>query len=328
MKKISIIIPMYNAQKYIIECLDSLVKQSFKEFEIIIIDDGSTDNSYKIVEDYILNSVMEVKLIKQENKGVSCARNRGIKEASGEFLCFIDSDDIAGLKYLEFLYAAVTNQEDCDMAVCGYDRTKNVEKFFEELNLDMYCYYLDRQEILTGFLYHRVNAGICYILVKKNLLERNGIKFYEGAAYGEDTEVVWKILQNCRKVAVIENRLYMYRVHSDSAMGKFDNRRKDGYNLMIGLEEYFKQNNSEFSELFNKYGVARWVWGNLWQLALNCETYKEFKKQSEQYNSKYYIKKLITFPQRYVSASSAVFCIFEWVYYRLVRLFIIYKKEG
>ena len=116
--KISVIIPIYNCQKYLSECLQSLSNQSISDFETILVDDGSSDSSLEICETYSLNKD-KVKVIHTDNNGVSIARNIGLKNAKGELVIFIDADDVLEYNYLEILSQTIENN-DVDLVCCGY----------------------------------------------------------------------------------------------------------------------------------------------------------------------------------------------------------------
>ncbi len=111
--KVSLIIPVYNTEKYLRQCLDSVISQTFKEFECICINDGSTDNSLPILQEYI-NKDIRFKLIDKKNEGVSVARNTGIQNATGKYIVFIDSDDWITKDYIEVLYNTI-EKYDCDL---------------------------------------------------------------------------------------------------------------------------------------------------------------------------------------------------------------------
>ena len=115
---ISIIVPVYNSEKYLDECLKSIQKQSYRNFEVICVDDGSTDNSANIVNEYIKTDT-RFQLFTQSNSGVSAARNLGLSKVSGEFICFVDSDDIIDNLFLENL---INLAKDGSFAVCSYSR--------------------------------------------------------------------------------------------------------------------------------------------------------------------------------------------------------------
>ena len=132
MIKVSVIIPVFNVEKYLNQCLDSVCAQTLKDIEIICINDGSTDNSYNLLCEYAkLDS--RIIIINQSNKGVSSARNAGVKLARGEFLCFIDSDDYVDSDYLEKLYqSAVTN--NCEIACSGFIKVSGIRKSVKKRN--------------------------------------------------------------------------------------------------------------------------------------------------------------------------------------------------
>ena len=117
MPKISVIVPVYNCKKYIKKCVDSIINQTFKDLEIILIDDGSTDESGKICDELKLKD-SRIKVIHQENKGVSAARNEGVKASSGDYISFVDGDDYLSEDMYEFLYDNL-KKSGADISVCG-----------------------------------------------------------------------------------------------------------------------------------------------------------------------------------------------------------------
>lgn len=314
MKLISIIIPLYNSGQYILKCLQSIKEQTIQKFEIIIVNDGSIDDSLKKVREFQKQNNLNIKIITQENQGVSAARNRGMNEASGDYFCFIDSDDMMNSRYLERLLGAINNHKDCDVALCGFYRSSK-EPITREKLIEREVFYSTKESILSDYLFRRVNLGICYLLVKKDLIIKNHLEFRPGFAYGEDTEMLWRILSCCTVAGLLKEKLYFYRIHKDSAMTKNINKRKDGFLLMKELENYFEDHNPQFSKKFKQYGTARWVWGNLRQLALYSENYKDFQEQAKNFHTKQYLKNLIQYPQLYVAMSSILFCISGRLYY-------------
>lgn len=126
MEKISVIIPVYNTENYVRKCIESILIQTYKNIEIIIIDDGSKDDSGKICEEFLVDN--RVKIFHQNNQGTSCARNYGLKNVTGKYICFIDSDDYVEKDYIEFLYNLIT-KFNTDIAVCGFDYAYTNNKF-------------------------------------------------------------------------------------------------------------------------------------------------------------------------------------------------------
>ena len=124
-KLVSIIIPVYNVEKYLAECIESVLKQTYQNIEILLIDDGSPDNSGKICDEYEEKD-SRVRVIHKENGGVSSARNVGLEQANGEYITFIDSDDFVSESYIEELYIALENGNS-DLAFCKYNHYNGLE---------------------------------------------------------------------------------------------------------------------------------------------------------------------------------------------------------
>ncbi|WP_282938853.1 glycosyltransferase family 2 protein [Paenibacillus sp. RC67] len=315
---VSVIIPLFNVERYIIDCLESLENQKYKDFELIIVNDGSEDKSTSVVRNYITRSKMNIILIDQENSGVSSARNRGIDKASGDYICFVDADDMVGPEYLSQMMDSFI-KNNCDLVVCSSVSVP------EDWNIRFYTpkYYPYRLiksfEALEKFLYHVIVSGVCFIMVKREIIENNKLRFAEGYRYSEDIELMWKILSHSDTVAYSRSQLYIYRTRKSSAMSLVDEKRIDGFKLMKELEGYFKTVRPDFYEKYEKYGTARWVWATLWQIALSSNNYQKFMENSSRYNSKEYMRKLITYPQIYVAASSIVYLISHKLYYSIIR---------
>lgn len=209
MTKISVIIPVYNTEKYLEKCLDSIVRQTYKNIEILIVDDGSKDNSYKIYEKYN-DKDDRVHIITKINGGLSDARNCGIEKATGEYICFVDSDDYVELNYIEKMYNAI-EKEHADICCCGKIvekgnkkslincKTEFVVNSFEALKL-----YLQKSEI--------DNSAVDK-LYRKELFDK--IKFPVGR-YFEDIGTVYKLFFVANKIVHINNPLYHYVMRSGS----------------------------------------------------------------------------------------------------------------
>ncbi|MEK3984575.1 glycosyltransferase family 2 protein [Paenibacillus sp. FSL K6-3166] len=317
---ISVIIPLYNVEKYIEFCLQSFEYQIEREFEIIVIDDGSTDNSAAIVNEYIKQSSLKIRLINQVNSGVSAARNKGINESQGNYICFVDSDDMVAPEYLSEL-RRMLNEYGSDLAFCGFKKVPenySVKRYKDYYN-DKFHETVTSYEALRKYLYHEFVSGACTLLVKKELIERNKLRFSEGYRYSEDLEMVWKLISYSKSVSINKNELYIYRTRQGSAMSFVDERRTDGFQLMKRLEGHFKNNRPDFSREFINFGIARWVWATLWQNAIASENYRIFSESAEQYNSKTYMRKLLKFPDFKITITSLIYCIFPIIYYLIVN---------
>lgn len=228
---ISVIVPVYNVENYIDECIMSILGQTFKDFELLLIVDGCTDSSRERCESYIpLDS--RVRVIWQDNNGVSYARNVGIASSHGEYLTFIDSDDIVNPFYLEHLYHGVI-AHSAEMCMCWFRKfSDSVPKFENQQYTEKRiitgreaCYYIDAQE-------NRVSTTPCMKLYKRSLFENI---LYPVGRIHEDEAITHQLLYNAKTIVELDECLYYYRDTPNSIMtSSFSIRR---YDAVIALEE-------------------------------------------------------------------------------------------
>lgn len=212
MPKLSVIIPVYNVEEYLRMCLDSVVNQTLKDIEIICINDGSTDNSGKILDDYTQKD-NRITVIHKKNKGVSVARNIGIDKATGEYLMFVDSDDLLTLAACETAYNTIA-EDGSDMLIYGHSTLNNgTVKTAKKYQLDHHYSYTELSEITNDKLVH-----ICKIY-KKKFIQRNNIKFLKNCKTAEDIAFCWTCYLNKAKISEITKPLYIYRINPDGATG-------------------------------------------------------------------------------------------------------------
>ena len=202
---ISIIVPVYNSELFLSECLDSIKKQTYKDFEAIIYNDGSTDNSKEICEK-IVQEDNRFKYYEQKNQGPGTTRNNALKKASGDYICFVDSDDIVYEYYLERLYDAIV-ETDADISVC--DLTRISPSGFKILNKKPLI--LNKEDAITELIQERKlkNYSVCR-LIKKNKIQN--ITF--DTTKNEDVFFSLRLFKNINKTAVIDDKLYFYTVQS------------------------------------------------------------------------------------------------------------------
>ena len=196
MPKISLIVPVYNTSKYLNKCLDSLVSQSLKDIEIIIINDGSTDNSEKIIHAY---KDKRIKYISKKNEGIGKTRNLGISKATGEYVAFVDSDDFLDRDFCFKMYEKAT-KDKLDIVMCDYYEKKvKLKKItfidFENTNLKS-----------TPELINNINLGPCNKIYKNSLLKENKILFEENLKY-EDAPFVIKAFIKAKKIGKVNECL-------------------------------------------------------------------------------------------------------------------------
>lgn len=282
MKRISIIIPVYNVEKYISNCINSLMNQTYKNIEIILVDDGSQDNSYSVCEEYS-KTYDYIKVYKKENGGPSSARNYGIEKATGEYICFVDSDDYVSEKYIENLLI-----DDFDLSfgglvdVCGNKTIENpvcneIQKYYGK---DIYIKLLENSE-------NDLFNSPCCKLFKKSIIEKNNIKYDESLHMGEDLIFNINYLKYCNSLVMIPDCLYFYnRDIGSSLTKKFEferwNTEKNVYYEYKALYEHYK--------LYDKYKETidcMLLLGAKKTIYILCSSNLKYKKCIE------YIKKII-----------------------------------
>ena len=189
MKKVTLIVPVYNSEKYIKKCLDSILHQTYKNYEILVVNDGSIDNSQKIIDDYAIKYPEKITSIKQENKGVAITRNESIKKAKGDYVMFIDNDDYIDKDYIETFVKEIELQ-DYDVVIGGYRRPTEENKIVKKLSLEN-----------TEWSKFMILAPWAKIY-KKNYLIENHLEFLNNNI-GEDVYFNMQALQLTNKIKII-----------------------------------------------------------------------------------------------------------------------------
>ena len=210
---ISIIVPIFNTEKYLHQCLDSILSQSYGNFECLLINDGSTDASASICREYVAKDA-RFRYFEKENGGVSSARNLGIERSGGAYITFIDSDDWVEFDYLEVLYSAII-QETADISVSSYrtyEMSKNIWLFHAFKRVEHQKVF-SRQELLNQLMFlDSLDSSYRFAsckLVRKSVL--TGIWFNESTHLGEDMEFWFKLYLVAEKVVFSNRDTYIYR---------------------------------------------------------------------------------------------------------------------
>lgn len=248
---ISIIVPIYNAEQYLNRCMESILKQTFQNYEILLIDDGSTDSSGKICNEYALSDG-RIRVYHKLNGGSASARNLGLKEANGDYIVFIDADDIVSPDYLSLLYQTMIDN-DADIVQCAYKSILSYEKQYTEDYIDAY----NLKNIYTNIEYLRLfcdkstylsTAVLWNKLYRKHLF--TDLEFMEGKGI-DDEFLIYKIIFRAKRVAVISNVLYYYYLSPGSQMRSNvpTLKRLDCIDAIEQQLEFFKQINN--IELYN-----------------------------------------------------------------------------
>lgn len=256
MPMVSIIVPVYNVEAYVQRCIDSILAQTYRDIEVIIIDDGSTDDSGLICDKYLLND-NRVRVIHQNNKGVSEARNKGIECASGNFLMFVDSDDFIATNCVEIMTVAV-QQYDADICVAPVQMVSEEGKKLRILAAPDGRRVLYGRNILEYFGKKNDDTFRCPLckLVKKDICK--SFLFPVNRHYAEDFAVVYRWYSIARSVVEINDELYFYQIRNGSAVHSEYSVKKIGdIETLEELLTYLSEN--EYRDLFIEY-LHRYAW--------------------------------------------------------------------
>lgn len=237
MIKVSIIVPVYNVEKFLEKCLDSLTNQTLKDIEIICVNDGSTDKSFEILNNYAKQD-LRIKIINQKNSGLSAARNSGMNIAQGKYIGFVDSDDWVDLDFFEKLYnVAIKNNADISTASIIRWRKRNTKYRIKYSEEKTYTKLQDKMNCCN-------TPKICYVwnkLYKSTLLKDEEFK---SGVYFED--VIWlpHIIKKSNIIVTTPNTNYYYRVNKYSIVKKTSNKKQqDNYLAKKQMIKFFKENN-------------------------------------------------------------------------------------
>lgn len=223
--KVSVIVPVWNVEEYIEKCLESLVNQTLKDIEIILVNDGSPDNSQKIIDKYVKNYPKKVKSYIKENGGQGSARNYGLKVAKGEYIAFIDSDDYIDLDMLEKMYNK-GNFNNSDIVICG---NKVVDINYKLIRNELAIKYDNELDLLIG------KMGVCNKIYKKEILKK--LEFRTKMWY-EDIDYTAKLILDNNKFSFVDECLYNYLLRPGSTMNNSNIHRN--LELIQAFEEIIK----------------------------------------------------------------------------------------
>lgn len=231
---ISIITPVYNVEKCIKRSIQSVINQTCKNFELLLIDDGSKDNSIKIAMELLKNSDINYKIITQENSGVSVARNRGIQEATGEYITFLDSDDYIDSKFVELMYKKA-KESDCEVVFCDYSEVDADGNILVK-NRTKYLYdFISGKDAALKQLKDDITIGMRSAIYKSSIIKENNLVFDKKRKYGEDMIFVVKALLYANKVISVNEVLAFYVIWENSITQNVSLKHLDCYYSYIDL---------------------------------------------------------------------------------------------
>lgn len=258
---ISVIIPVYQVEPYLKHCIESVINQTYRNLEIILVDDGSTDGSGEICNRYA-DKDERIKVIHQENRGLSEARNSGIDIAGGEYLSFVDSDDWLDERFIEAMYE-ISVEAECDIVQCNFQNVIDNCSEKDKREGD-YTIYSPREFSIATYTLLSWKCNVAWNkLYKASLFD--GIRYPAGKLH-EDEFTTYKLIWRANNIAVTNTKLYFYRQRSDSITGKAYSLERLDAGEALREREAFYQGKGE-TEILDLVKMARLEWTS-WQLSL------------------------------------------------------------
>lgn len=226
-KLISVIVPIYNVEKYLYKCLDSILSQTYSNLEVILVDDGSPDNCPRICDEYAKRDT-RIKVVHKENGGLSDARNAGIDASSGDYICFIDSDDTIDMDMIKLLYESLT-KENSDVALCKLNivSDKGEKKLYDEVNINQISSETIASLFIKNDSWHEKNRIVsngltwsaCRAMYSRKIV--GDTRFIKNMI-SEDFFFNLEVIKKCKKISVVDKGLYNYYQRENSIVRSYN----------------------------------------------------------------------------------------------------------
>ena len=253
---VSVIVPVYNCEEYIGTTLDSIINQDFKNFEVIVIDDGSTDGSLEIINGKLSKSFISHQIIHQENSGVSSARNAGIEKAAGKYLVFIDGDDYVTGNHLSELYNGKSDFSLVQFIKKDGDKLSTPYHFSRE--------FISCEDFIRKELNMEMPFNLWQLMYKASIIEDNNIRFNPNLIYGEDIDFALRALLYGDEVTISNEATYYYLQHPQSAINTSEFRRFEVIEIFEGIADFYRsKGRDDLANLVITSRIPKAIFGNM-----------------------------------------------------------------
>lgn len=312
----SVIIPCYNCEPTLDETLQSLEAQTVQAFEVICVNDGSTDGTLEKLKSWEKKGSLRLRVIDLPGGGVSRARNRGIDAAQARYVLFLDADDIYHPRYVELLTQAVAGH---DAAYCRLSR--RLEDVYQCDASRASAQSVTSQQMMAHYLNQMGNYGFYCCVYKKETLNAIGLRFDENTRYSEDREFCWKYMCHVADIAWIDLPLYGYRINPLSVTQQSTSWHKtDSLKVAARIENYLRQQGCPYVEQVKAYMAARVMWGVAKAFAIHGE--KElYARLRKEYDVKTCMRRTAKDPVALVRVASWLYLIHPWLFYRGIGIY-------
>lgn len=316
---LSVVIPVYNGEKYIENILSAFDRQPLGRYELIFVDDGSKDGSYEKISGWVGRKDYPIRVVRQENSGVSAARNTGIRAAKGEYITFVDVDDFVTDDYLALLLDRMENSAP-EVLVFQSFRIREDMPYAVPDNPAPEFLPVRGEEILNRFIANPTAFAVYNLVVRRELIEQYDLFFSVGYKYYEDYDYLIRVFSVSRNIEFTERMLYFYVLRSGSAMATFVPDRLSCQSLLENIKPFIRQNCPAFLPRYEKWMLARINWSVMWQ-ACRAFSLRDLRRFAQRAQMKQHMRQLCDYPDQKVRFSARIYRICPMAYVLLVRLF-------
>lgn len=303
MDKVSIIIPVYNVEKNLSKCVESIINQTYKNIEIILINDGSTDTSSKIIEEYSKKD-KRIIVINEKNKGPSAARNAGLKIATGEYVTFIDADDYIDSEMVENI-VRVFKESKCDVVRSNYTYTYDNKEKKNNENLKgiadkLYILTNNREKLIKKIFLGEIQSYSWTLAIRRNILEKNNIYFSEDVPFMEDIVFLVKLIFFIDNIFFVNKTYYHYYQNNSNSLTKnYKNYVRNMNNILIVKKkiESILLNNLKEADEYIKIINTIYISGIVEYLGVSIksgQSYKEIARELERIRENEIMKEMLS----------------------------------
>lgn len=277
-KAIEVIIPIYNGEKFIDSIINTLEKQTFKNFSVVFVDDGSTDNSLNVLKERLVDVGFEHKVVHKENGGLSTARNTGVNSSDSEWITFIDCDDKLDPHFLEYLHRSVTENNTlvgcCEFQGIPFDKQERIKPVSE-----YDCEVVSAEQFMKDYYINWV--GACCFIVNREWLISKDLLFYDECTYCEDIPFITRVVEAADRISHVKNALYLYLLRQGSLIRspKIE-KYQVGITAFLKMAEEMDGKETAAAKVFQGVGRARYMLATLRKGAVQL-SFKSFKALSE-----------------------------------------------
>lgn len=303
---VSIIMPCYNACKFITKAINSIINQTYTNWELIIVNDGSIDETDSVVKSYIDSYYKKIKYISQSNYGVSIARNVGLNSAKGDFVMFLDADDSYAPEFIKkSIYCLIHNNSDVCYSLLSFNK------------IDLTDYKFNFEEFAELYIYNKINIGFYTGVYKKEIIDRYSIRFPTNISYGEDQAFIWQYLTHVNNIVLINEILYFYVNNKESVMHKIDEKIFTGIDAQFYILDIISLTSNTIFSKYKKHGLPKELFYIL-DLIIKSNNKLLIRNILDRYDFRQYAKCMISYPKLKIKFG-ALLCLFSPKLYILLR---------